>query len=65
MEPSVVEEWLRFFPGAGWATVRPGNIIVPQAAVGVWTGSEALISGGEMDTPKGLRPLGDGKSFKF
>ncbi len=53
-----------YSPEAGWAQIPSGGPSARQAAIGVWTGSEAILWGGEMDTPKGLRPLGDGKIFK-
>jgi hypothetical protein len=53
-----------YSPESGWAQIPSGGPSARQRATGVWTGSEAIIWGGEMDTPKGLRPLGDGKIYK-
>lgn len=51
-------------PTAGWQQIPSGGPSARQQASGVWTGSQTIIWGGDMQTDKGLRPLGDGKIYK-
>lgn len=54
-----------YSPASGWEQLPSGGPSPRTDAVGVWTGGEAIIWGGQVETksPPGVRPLGDGKIF--